>query len=203
MSSSSSSSSSPTPPGSDTDKETKEKKDGSSEENAQHQQQLDVCPQCGAKFSRMEDITVLNPSPSEEERMRAAMDRRRLLEPTKKPKKRKIANGDGNGNGNGNGTGASADLEEPPPSKKSKSTGNSKSKSKSGAEQAVLPSTNPSVAAASRAVVSSLAMEEAKRKAGMSAAVKSLYSSEDRPAKKETFMTFGTFTRVSFFVDLN
>lgn len=61
----------------------------------------------------------------------------------------------------------------------------------------MLPSTNPSIAAASRAVVSGLAMEEAKRKAGMSDAVKSLYSSEDGPKRKETFMTMGTFTRVS------
>jgi phenylalanyl-tRNA synthetase beta subunit len=58
----------------------------------------------------------------------------------------------------------------------------------------VAPSTNPSIAAASRAVVSSLAMEEAKRKANMSEAVKSLYG-DGKPAKKETFMTRGTFTR--------
>lgn len=55
--------------------------------------------------------------------------------------------------------------------------------------------TNPSISAASRAVVSSLAVEEAKRKAGMSDAVKSLYG--DGTERKETFMTMGTFTRVS------
>ncbi|KAI0319909.1 DUF602-domain-containing protein [Amylostereum chailletii] len=59
------------------------------------------------------------------------------------------------------------------------------------------PSTNPNIAAASRSVVSSLAMEEAKRKASMSDAVKSLYGSKDGPKRKETFMTMGTFTRVS------
>lgn len=48
---------------------------------------------------------------------------------------------------------------------------------------------------ASRAVQSSLAMEEAKRKAGMSDAVKSLYGDKDNK-RKETFMTMGTFTRV-------
>jgi len=72
---------------------------------------------------------------------------------------------------------AAGDSDEPP-SKKKTST----------------PSTNPSISAASRAVVSSLAMEEAKRKAGMSDAVKSLYTG-DGPKRKETFMTMGTFTR--------
>ena len=57
------------------------------------------------------------------------------------------------------------------------------------------PHTNPSISAASKAVVSSLAMEEAKRKAGMSDAVKSLYG--NGKSRKETFMTMGTFTRVS------
>ncbi|KAI0717493.1 Rtf2 RING-finger-domain-containing protein [Cerioporus squamosus] len=60
---------------------------------------------------------------------------------------------------------------------------------------AALPTTNPSIAAASRAVAQDLAKEEAKRKAAMSDAVKSLYASKDGPKKKETFMTMGTFTR--------
>jgi hypothetical protein len=55
------------------------------------------------------------------------------------------------------------------------------------------PHTNPSISAASRGIVSSLAMEEAKRKTGMSEAVKSLYG--DGKLRKETFMTMGTFTR--------
>lgn len=132
--------------------------------------QFDVCPQCAVKYDRTEDIFMINPSPAEEERMRAAMDLRRLSEPVKvkKSKKRKA--------------GAPDDSEAP--SKKKAATN-------------LLPSTNPSIAAASRAVVSGLAMEEAKRKAGMSDAVKSLYSSEDGPKRKETFMTMGTFTRVS------
>jgi len=58
----------------------------------------------------------------------------------------------------------------------------------------LVPSTNPSIAAASRAVVASLAEEEAKRKANMSEAVKSLYTPKGG-APKETFMTKGTFTR--------
>ena len=56
---------------------------------------------------------------------------------------------------------------------------------------------SPAPSAANRAVASSLAMEEAKRKAQMSDAVKSLYRPKDGKARKETFMTMGTFTRVS------
>jgi len=108
----------------------------------------------------------LNPSQDDEDAMRLTMERRRLLEPVKKGKKRK------------NAASSPADEAEPPAKK-----------------QELRPSTNPSIAAASRAVVSSLAMEEAKRKAGMSDAVKSLYESADGNKRKETFMTMGTFTR--------
>ncbi|KAJ7771877.1 DUF602-domain-containing protein [Mycena metata] len=52
------------------------------------------------------------------------------------------------------------------------------------------------IATASNSLRSTLAMEEAKRKAGMSDAVKALYSGKDT-GRKETFMTMGTFTRVS------
>lgn len=135
--------------------------------------QLDVCPQCAVKYDKTEDVLLLNPAPDEEERMLANMERRRLSEPAKKSKKRKAGNG-----------GADAADAEPP------------AKKKSAAAAAGMPSTNPSIAAASRGVVSSLALEEAKRKAGMSDAVKSLYSG-DGPKRKETFMTMGTFTRVS------
>lgn len=55
---------------------------------------------------------------------------------------------------------------------------------------------NPNIAAARRAVAQSLAEEEAKRKANMSDAVKSLYEPANS-SRKETFMTMGTFTRVS------
>jgi len=51
-----------------------------------------------------------------------------------------------------------------------------------------------SIATASNSLRSTLAMEEAKRKAGMSEAVRALYSAKDN-ARKETFMTMGTFTR--------
>lgn len=58
-----------------------------------------------------------------------------------------------------------------------------------------VPSINSSIATASRAVAQDLAEEEARRRAHMSDAVKSLYTSKDGPKRKETFMTMGTFTR--------
>jgi len=150
-SSSSSSSASPPPHDTEPDKEEKTK-------------QLDICPQCATKYDKTEDVLLLNPSPSEEESMRAKMEQRRLAEPPKtKSKKRKVP----------------TDADAAPPSKKPTHK----------------PHTNPSILAASRAVTSSLAAEEAKRKAGMSEAVKSLYTSKDGPKRKETFMTMGTFTR--------
>ncbi|KAH9891193.1 DUF602-domain-containing protein [Cubamyces lactineus] len=128
-------------------------------------QDLDLCPQCGAKYDRSSDILLLNPPPEIEAQMRAAMEARRAAEPVKgKGKKRKAA---------------AADAE--PPSKKKASS--------------PMPTTNPSMAAASKAVAESLAIEEAKRKAMMSDAVKSLYAPKDGQKKKETFMTMGTFTR--------
>ncbi|TCD71389.1 hypothetical protein EIP91_010095 [Steccherinum ochraceum] len=124
--------------------------------------QLDVCPQCATKYDRSEDVMLLNPPPEEAEKMRAAMERKRALEPPKtKGKKRKA-------------TAAAAEGE--PAAKKVSG-----------------PSLNPSISASSRAVATSLAEEEAKRKAGMSDAVKSLYTKNN--SMKETFMTRGTFNR--------
>jgi len=54
---------------------------------------------------------------------------------------------------------------------------------------------NSGITSTTRAVAASLAEEEAKRKAGMSEAIKSLYTSKNGPKRKETFMTMGTFTR--------
>ncbi|KAJ7156112.1 DUF602-domain-containing protein [Mycena crocata] len=71
-------------------------------------------------------------------------------------------------------------------------------KRKAAADPAAEPPTkkaaSASIATASNSLRSTLAMEEAKRKAGMSDAVRALYSAKDG-AKKETFMTMGTFTR--------
>ncbi|KAE9389624.1 DUF602-domain-containing protein [Gymnopus androsaceus JB14] len=114
--------------------------------------ELELCPQCATKFSRKDNVLMLNPPPEEEERMRENMELQRSKEPTKKSKKRKNAS------------------------------------------TQMIRSTNPSIAAASRTVASSLAMEEAKRKANMSEAVKSLYG-DGKSARTETFMTRGTFTR--------
>ncbi|KZT68858.1 DUF602-domain-containing protein [Daedalea quercina L-15889] len=132
--------------------------------------QLDMCPQCGAKYDHTTDIITLNPSPEEEAKTREALERRRAAEPTKtKGKKRK----------------AKRDAPE---------SGNDKPQEKKRKQASPIPSTNPNIAAASRAVVQSLAEEEAKRKATMSQAVKSLYEPKNA-SKKETFMTMGTFTR--------
>ncbi|KAF7311684.1 Rtf2 domain-containing protein [Mycena kentingensis (nom. inval.)] len=119
----------------------------------------DICPHCAAKYTYSTDCIPLNPSTEEEERLTRLMEAQRLLEPTKKSKKRKAA------------TDADADAE--PPAKK----------------QAA-----PTISTASNTLRSTLAMEEAKRKANMSDAVRTLYSSQE-PGKKETFMTRGTFTR--------
>ncbi|KAG7091197.1 hypothetical protein E1B28_010248 [Marasmius oreades] len=138
----------------------KEEQDGETSE-------LDVCPQCAAKYTLKDDVLFLNPSPVEEEKMQEAMERRRQLEPvkTKKTKKRKNSEDDGE-------VAKKKKTTAPPPAS----------------------STNPSIAAASRAVISSLAMEEVKRKANMSDAVKSLYG-DGTQKRTETFMTRGTFTR--------
>ena len=137
-------------------------------DDEQDQKPLSLCPQCAKKYSAIDDVIPINPSPEEEEIMFFEMERKRLLEPTKKKsKKRKNVE--------------SPDQEAEPLTKKQ-------------VLPTAAPSLNPSMAAASRAVVSGLAMEEAKRKAGMSEAVKSLYG--DGTKKKETFMTMGTFTRV-------
>lgn len=137
------------------------------------EESLDLCPQCGTKYSRTADVIPLNPEEEEEMVLRAAMEQRRALEPSKKKsKKRKQLEEAG-------------DTAEPPSKKKH---GPSTSQ----------PSINPVMGAASKAVIQGLAEEEAKRKAGMSAAVKSLYG-DGKPARKETFMTMGTFTRVCSF----
>ncbi|KAH9075538.1 DUF602-domain-containing protein [Lactarius deliciosus] len=165
-----------TPPsekGKDKDKDQDKDNDrpGSGEEGGA---QLDVCPQCATKFDRSEDVRVLNPGAEEEERMRGTMERRRASAPANnrgKSKKRKDA-----------GVVPEGPEAVQPPGKKKKSGSGTASPA-------------PSMGAASRAVASSLAMEEAKRKAQMSDAVKSLYRPKDGKVRKETFMTMGTFTR--------
>jgi transcriptional regulator NrdR family protein len=127
--------------------------------------ELELCPQCGKKYSQTEDVVLLNPSQDEEDAMREVMERKRLLEPVKKPKSSKKRKND-----------SPADDAAYPVKK----------------QAAVRPSAK--ISAASQAVVSGLAMEEAKRKSEMSDAVKSLYGNGTK--RKETFMTMNTFTRV-------
>jgi len=134
---------------------------------------FELCPQCAKKYSK-DDIIPLNPSQDEEDTMRFALERKRLTETTTKKKSKKRKND------------LPADESEPPTKKQA---------------AAAAPSINPAMATTSRAVTSQLAMEEAKRKATMSDAVKSLYG--DGTTKKETFMTMGTFTRVSLFTYLH
>ncbi|KAG2053906.1 DUF602-domain-containing protein [Suillus hirtellus] len=140
--------------------------------NTATDEQLEVCPQCATKFSRSSDIFMINPPLEEEERMYAAMELRRSLEPVKKSKKRKA--------------GADAVADEDGTKKKASPEGHSPSPA---------PGSNPKISAASRSLAQSLAVEEAKRKAGMSDAVKSLYRDKNDAPRKETFMTMGTFTR--------
>jgi hypothetical protein len=116
---------------------------------------------------------MINPPLEEEERMRGVMELRRSREPAKKSKKRK----------------AGADIDEATTKKKK---GSQEHHSPSPA-----PGLNPKISAASRSLTESLAAEEAKRKSGMSDAVKSLYRGKNDAPRKETFMTMGTFTRVS------
>lgn len=143
------------------------------ESPAAEDEQLEVCPQCGTKFSRSSDILMINPPLEEEERMYAAMEFRRSLEPAKKSKKRKV--------------GADAVVDEGAAKKKKASP--------EGHSPSPAPGLNPKISAASRSLAQSLAVEEAKRKAGMSDAVKSLYRGKNDAPRKETFMTMGTFTR--------
>ena len=132
-------------------------------------QASESCPQCGKAYNAKEDVILLNPSPDDEYTLRMNMERKRAAEPSKKKsKKRKNDSPDAD--------------DAAPPTKKA----------------APAPSLKPSMAAASRALVSGLAVEEAKRKANMTDAVKSLYSTGTNTTK-ETFMTRGTFTRVRCF----
>ena len=56
------------------------------------EKQYQLCPSCGTKYSRSQDVLTLNPSPEEEEIMYVNMVKRRAAEPAKaKGKKRKAA----------------------------------------------------------------------------------------------------------------
>jgi len=87
------------------------------------EKQYQLCPSCGTKYDKSQDVLTLNPSPEEEAVMYASMLKRRAAEPAKaKGKKRKAA----------------ADAEQP--SIKKKATVNSSNGSISGATRAVAAS---------------------------------------------------------------
>lgn len=140
---------------------------------------LDLCPQCGAKFDKSKDVRSLNPSPEESLKLRETMlANRAAAKAAKSSKKRKAAEG----------------VEGEESTKKSKKV--------SGEDAIPAPSTNSSFSAVNKKVAQELAEEEKRRKSTMSSAVASLYSNKDAKPAKETFLTMGTFTRVSVHVEL-
>lgn len=135
---------------------------------------LDLCPQCGAKFDKSKDVRSINPPPEESLRLRETMlANRAAAKAAKVSKKRKAVEG----------------VEGEESVKKSKKV--------TGEDAMLAPSTNSSFAAVNKKVAQELAEEEKKRKSNMSSAVASLYSNKDAKPTKETFLTMGTFTRVS------
>ena len=153
--------------------------------------QLEVCPQCGTKYEKDADVRTLNPDAETEAAMRLVMEaRQRAAKAAKaaKPKKRKnLAAADSTtpADENKGSTATAAASTNDKPMKKARTEG---------------PSLNPQVSALSSSVMSALASEEAKRKAAMSDAVRSLYEGKGS-AQKETFMT-RTFNRVSAYTHL-
>lgn len=149
--------------------------------------QLELCPQCGTKYEKDVDVRTLNPDAETEEAMRILMEvRQRAAKAAKANKSKKRKNVTGSAE---NGTPAAAAEGKIAPSG---TNGSGKAAKKARTDG---PALNPSISAMSSGVMSALASEEAKRKAGMSDAVRSLYESKGN-AHKETFMT-RTFNRVS------
>ena len=184
-------------------------KESSPEDEAE--ESLNLCPQCQTKYHPKEDVITINPSEEDEMRMRFAMERRRIQEAASKKKSKKRKNADAteappsDEKAKGGAPQPSADSEPPTKKRHTSSTPaphhpSSTSTPRTGTPQPNThrdlagPHLNPTIAGASRAVVEELAKEEAKRKAKMSPALKSLYG-DGKPKKKETFMTMGTFTR--------
>lgn len=103
----------------------KDEAKGDSDEgsSADLEKQYQLCPSCGTKYDKLQDVITLNPSEEEQEIMHANMLKRRAAEPTKtKGKKRKAA----------------ADAEQP--STKKKATVNSSNAGISSATRAVTAS---------------------------------------------------------------
>jgi hypothetical protein len=143
--------------------------DGAETNDEERMKQLHVCPQCATKYNKSTDVVTINPSPEEEETMYTAMLVARASEPKSSKSKKRKLDP----------SSTDSPSTPPPPSKK--------------------PQTHPINISTSSSLVAELAKSEAKRKAEMSEAVKSLFGSKDGPKRQETFMTRATFTRVSFF----
>jgi Rtf2 RING-finger len=141
---------------------------------------LTLCPQCLKPYEKRTDVLTINPSDEEETIMRVAMEATRGAAKAQggKSKKRKAVEME---KMNGEPAVDGQDL-------KRQRTGMAPT----------APKTNAAVAAMARKVTESLAEEELKRKTVMSDAVASLYGPRGKVTEKETFMTMGTFTRVSW-----
>ncbi|KAF8880918.1 Rtf2 RING-finger-domain-containing protein [Gymnopilus junonius] len=187
----------------------KEKEGLSTPEEEEDTFNFNLCPQCQTKYSPKEDVIPLNPPEEDELKMRFAMERKRLAEPAaskKKSKKRKnptTAAADSGGPSLADDKEKEKEKDNPkesgePPAKKLHTSSSSSHQTHIHAHPSHAHKhhthSHPSIAGSSRAVVEELAREEAKRKAGMSDAVKSLYG-DGTSRRKETFMTMGTFTR--------
>lgn len=146
---------------------------------------LEPCPQCTKRFSRAKDVRTINPGPEEEEqmyeKMLTAAAEAKLTKQASKKRKAGVV------------TMTADDQSSSPPTTKRSKPANDLS-----AASLPQPSMNPTISTVARKVTEQLAEEEKKRKANMSDAVRSLYEPKGGVKKKETFMTMGTFTRVSF-----
>ncbi len=143
---------------------------------------LHLCPQCGTKFDKTTDLRPINPSPQVAERLREEMVSRRAAEKPK-GKKRKVG----------------ADSSEITSEPRNGESGKRVKQNGGGVPSPSAPSMNQSLASINRKVATELAEEERKRKERMSSAVASLYGdpNKEKMSTKETFLTMGTFTRVS------
>ncbi|KAF8310825.1 DUF602-domain-containing protein [Clavulina sp. PMI_390] len=168
LSTSDSSSSSSTPP--------------SSEGEASPSTARDICPQCGEKFDKVNDVRPINPTGEQALKLRDAMLASRAAAKAAKASKKRKAEDSAAASG--------ADS-----SKAAKKGKKSKADDAEGASALPAPSTNAAFAGVNKKVAQELAEEEKRRKSSMSSAVASLYQKKDAKPAKETFLTMNTFTR--------
>lgn len=167
------------------------------------------------------DIVMLNSSEEEAFTMRVGMEKKRLeAKKSRKEKKGKRKGGseeEGGGNANGNkdaGDVVAAANGEPPskrtkisPARSTSPPGIKPSRPSSHAptprshtnynKNPAAANINPALPSTARLIAQDLAAGDVNRKSKMTDAVRSLYHTEESKNKKETFMTRGTYTRVS------